>query len=159
MNITLRSTTTSDLDALFLIQADSDALHMAAFTSKDAQDRQAYIKKWTGLLSLESVNLYTIWIADEIIGCVAKFDMHGDSDITYAINRKHWGQGYATTAVQQFLQLEPTRPLFGRTAFDNIGSQRVLERNEFKRIGENTAFAEARQEQTLEYIYRLDQEN
>ena len=156
MKIVLRQSINSDIPIFFENQADEGALFMSAFTSKDPLNKEAYIKKWERLIEIESINMQTILWDNEIVGCVVKFVMEGDSDITYAINKKFWGQGMATEAVNQFLDIEKTRPLFGRTAFDNIGSQKVLERNGFVRIGENEAFANARDEKIKEYIYKLD---
>jgi len=47
------------------------------------------------------------------------------------------------------------RPIFGRTAFDNFASQKVLEKNGFVRIGKDKGFANARQAETEEFIYKL----
>jgi RimJ/RimL family protein N-acetyltransferase len=81
--------------------------------------------------------------------------MEGDAEITYWIDRPYWGRGVATVALQQFLLLETTRPLFARAAFDNTGSQRVLEKCGFIKIGEDKGFALARQGETVEYIFKL----
>ena len=82
--------------------------------------------------------------------------MEGDADITYAISKAYWGKGITTKAVKQFITIEKTRPLFGRVAFDNFGSQKVLENVGFKKIGNNMWFANARGKEIEEYIYRLD---
>jgi [ribosomal protein S5]-alanine N-acetyltransferase len=42
-----------------------------------------------------------------------------------------WGMGIATKALKAFLMKENTRPIFGRVAFDNFGSQKVLEKCNF----------------------------
>jgi RimJ/RimL family protein N-acetyltransferase len=44
--------------------------------------------------------------------------------------------------------------LYGRTAFDNIGSQRVLEKCGFVKVGTDTGYANARQANIEEYIYK-----
>ena len=156
MHIALRHSIPADLEVFFENQADAEANHMAAFTSKNPNDREAYIEKWTRLLSVDSVNMQTIVVDDAVVGCVVKFVMGGDSDITYALNKAYWGRGITSQAVQQFLNIEQTRPLFGRVAFDNYGSQKVLEKAGFVRIGSNTDFANARGKEIEEYIYRLD---
>jgi [ribosomal protein S5]-alanine N-acetyltransferase len=58
-------------------------------------------------------------------------------------------------ALKNFLKLELTRPIFGRVAFDNKGSQRVLEKCGFIKIGTDKGFANARQAEIEEYIYNL----
>lgn len=61
--------------------------------------------------------------------------MEGEAEISYWIDKKYWGQGIATAALKVFLETEYTRPLHGRVAFDNFGSQKVLEKYSFVRIG------------------------
>jgi [ribosomal protein S5]-alanine N-acetyltransferase len=48
------------------------------------------------------------------------------------------------------------RPVFERVAYDNAGSQKVLERSGFVKIGTDKGFANARQAAIEEYIYKLD---
>ena len=66
-----------------------------------------------------------------------------------------WGKGVATNALKEFLKNENTRPIFGRVAFDNFGSQKVLEKCNFIKIGTDKGFANARQAETEEFIYKL----
>ena len=70
----------------------------------------------------------TIKANDVIAGSIAKFVMENEAGITYWIDRQFWGQGIATTALKNFLKTEQTRPIYGRVAFDNYGSQKVLEK-------------------------------
>ncbi len=92
---------------------------------------------------------------DRIVGSIARFYIEGDAEITYWIDRPYWGQGIASSALSGFLKMEMTRPLFGRVASDNYGSQKVLEKNGFERIGKDSGFANARQSEIEEFIYRL----
>ena len=82
----------------------------------------------------------TIKANEEIVGSIAKFFIENDAEITYWIDRKFWGQGIATTALQDFLKIEKIRPIYGRVAFDNYGSQKVLEKNGFVKIGKEKGF-------------------
>ena len=52
--------------------------------------------------------------------------------------------------------MESARPIFGRTAWDNIGSQKVLEHNGFKLIGKDKGFANARKMEIEEFIFKLE---
>lgn len=155
MNITLRKSIETDLEVFYKNQADIEAIFMAAFTSEDPYDKEAYLKKWTRLMSVDSVNMQTILVEDVVVGCVVKFVMGGDSDITYALDKKFWGKGITTEAVKKFLKVETNRPLFGRVVNDNYGSQKVLEKNGFIKIGTNTDFANGRGKEIEEYIYKL----
>jgi [ribosomal protein S5]-alanine N-acetyltransferase len=153
--IKLRPTIVSDLDILFQFQLDKEGGYLAAFMPKDHTDKAAYINKHTGLLNDPTVNNQTILLHNRIVGSIAKFVMEGDAEITYWIDRKHWGQGIATKALQEFLSIETTRPIFGRVAFDNFGSQKVLEKCGFVRTGADKGFANARQTEIEEFIYTL----
>ncbi len=159
LEISLRPATVPDLDLLFAIQAKRASLHMAAFTSKESENRDAYIAKWTRLLPTPSVSVQCILFASTLVGCIARFEVNNEVHLTYVVDQQHWRKGIASEAVHQFLKLELRRPVFARTAHDNLGSQRVLEKNAFQRVGQNTAFANARQMDILEYIYRLDQKH
>lgn len=140
---------------LFQFQRDPEACHLAAFTSKDSAEKEAYFEKFTKLLNDPSVNNQTILLDETIVGSIAKFEIAGECEITYWIDRDYWGRGIATAALTEFLTIESTRPIFARVAFDNVGSQRVLEKCGFLRIGSDMGFANARQAEIEEFIYRL----
>ncbi|MDR6919757.1 MULTISPECIES: GNAT family N-acetyltransferase [Chryseobacterium] len=154
--IKLRPTTVADLDILYQFQIDDGACHLAAFTSKDSANKETYLTKYTQLLKDPTVNNQTIFADTVIAGSIAKFVMEGDAEITYWIDKAFWGKGVATTALKDFLKIEKTRPIFGRVAFDNIGSQKVLEKCGFVKIGTDKGFANARQAEIEEFIYKLD---
>lgn len=154
-NITLNETEKDDLNAFFLFQLDKEANYLAAFTSEDPNDKIAYIEKYTKLLTDPTINMRTIRANDEIVGSVAKFVMENDAEITYWVDRKFWGQGIATIALKDFLKIEQTRPIYGRVAFDNYGSQKKLEKCGFVKIGKEKGFSNARQTEIEEYIYGL----
>ena len=155
LDIKLRPTEIADLDILFQFQTDKEGGYLAAFMSKDPTDKLAYITKYTKLLADPTINNQTILLDNTIVGSVAKFVMEGDPEITYWIDRKYWGQGIATKALSQLLAIETTRPIFGRVAFDNFGSQKVLEKCGFIKIGTDRGFANARQAEIEECIYKL----
>jgi len=97
----------------------------------------------------------TIRTGGQIVGSIARFYIEDDAEITYWIDRRYWGRGIATAALRDLLQIEKVRPLRARVAFDNYGSQRVLEKNGFVKVGQDTGFANARQAEIEEYVYRL----
>ena len=156
IDIKLRRTEIEDLDKLFQIQLDKEVHNMATNTAKDPIDRTAYLIKYTKLLSDPIVNSQTITINSEIVGSIAKFERERESEVTYIIDRVLWGQGIATKSLKQFLTIETARPIFGRTAFDNFGSQKVLEKCGFIKIGTGKYFANERQAEIDEFIYKLD---
>ena len=155
LEIKLRPTEISDLDFLFQFQLDKEGGYLAAFMPKDPTDKFAYIEKYTKLLDDSTVNNQTIILDNIIVGSIAKFVIEGDTEITYWIDRKFWGQGIATKTLKEFLAIETNRPIFGRVAFDNFGSQKVLEKCGFVKVGIDKGFANARQAEIEEYIYKL----
>jgi [ribosomal protein S5]-alanine N-acetyltransferase len=153
--ITLSKTEPVELETLFQFQCDREAVYLAAFTPADPNDKTFYIERYTRFLADPTINMRTIKLNEEIVGSVSKFVMEGDAEITYWIDRKYWGQGIATAALREFLRAEKIRPLYARVAFDNVGSQKVLEKCGFMKIGNDSGFANARQTEIEEYIYRL----
>jgi RimJ/RimL family protein N-acetyltransferase len=154
--IILRKSEIDDLELFFTFQLDKEASYMAAFTPQNPSDKSAYLIKYTKLFNDPAINNQTIIVDNIIAGSIAKFEIEGDAEITYWIDKKFWGKGIATMALQHFLTIENARPLFGRVAFDNRGSQRVLEKCGFKKIGKDKGFANARQKEIEEFIYKLE---
>ncbi len=155
--IHLRKTTVSDLETLFLFQLDEEGNYAAAFTDGNPGDREAYRRKWKRLLADPAVNAQTILMHNTIVGSIAKYETAGRAEVTYRIGREYRGKGLASAALKLFLTLERARPLLGRTAFDNIASQRVLLKCGFKKTGTDRGFANARGREIEEYIYRYDE--
>jgi len=154
-NITLTKTEINDLNSFFQFQLDKEANYLAAFTSKDPNDKTAYIEKYTRHLADPAINMWTIKANNGIVGSIAKFFIDKDAEITYWIDRKFWGHGIATAALKKVLKIEQIRPIYGRVAFDNYGSQKVLEKCGFIKTGKDKGFANARQAEIEEYIYTL----
>lgn len=153
--ITLTKTAEDDLNTLFLFQLDKEAIYLAAFTPKNPNDKTAYIEKYSKHIKDPTINMRTIRINDEIAGSIAKFFIGNDAEITYWIDKKFWGKGIATKALRDFLEIEKIRPIYGRVAFDNFGSQKVLEKCGFLKTGRDKGFSNARQTEVEEYIYKL----
>ncbi len=153
--IILRQTKFADLEYFFQFQLNNEAIYLAAFTPKDPTDKTMYMEKWKILLNDPTVNIRTICVDDTIAGSVSKYEIEGEAEITFWIDNKFWGKGIATKALQDFLTIESTRPVFGRVAFDNFGSQKVLEKSGFIKVGTDKGFANARQTEIEEFIYKL----
>ena len=154
-NIVLTKTLPADLETLFQFQLDEEAIFLAAFTPSDPTNKNAYLQKYTRHLQDLSINMCTIKLGNAIVGSIAKFVMEDEAELTYWIDKQFWGRGIATIALTKFLEIENSRPIYGRVAFDNYGSQKVLEKAGFVKQGTDRGFANARQEEIEEYIYRL----
>lgn len=101
--VKLTETETEDLNAFFQFQLDKESNYLAAFTSKNPNDKTVYFEKYKKHLSDPTVNMRTIKANDEIAGSISKFIMENEAEITYWIDKKFWGQGIATTALKKFL--------------------------------------------------------
>jgi RimJ/RimL family protein N-acetyltransferase len=154
--LVLREIEDRDLGVLFEHSNDRDAIQMAAFTSPETADRTSFERRWARLRSDSSTTNRVIEIDGRVVGHIASFDLDGHREITYWIGREDWGRGIATRALQEFLQLETTRPLYGGAASDNAASIRVLTKCGFIIVGEGRDFAHGRGEETDAVMLRLD---
>jgi RimJ/RimL family protein N-acetyltransferase len=155
-SITLGETEVGDLDALFTFQSDEEAGYMAAFVNENWQDKDAYLAKWNKLLADESIKIRTVLLDDKVIGSVLIWQLMGEPQISYGLGREFWNRGIVTEALQQFLAIFPERPLFGRAAFDNIASIKVMTKCGFKKINEETSYAHARGKEITEVVFVLE---
>ncbi|MGP4072901.1 GNAT family N-acetyltransferase [Piscibacillus sp. B03] len=153
--VSLRDIQQEDLPIFFEHQKDPVSSHMAAFTSKDPTDWGLFSNHWNRILTDNNIIKKSIIHENQIVGHVISFEMFGDREVTYWINREDWGKGIATVALKQFLNLDPTRPLYARAAKDNIGSRRVLEKCGFTIIDEDSGFANARDMEVEEFVFML----
>lgn len=154
--ITIREIKAYDLDTIYRQQLDSEANWMAAFVGKDPTDRAAFDAHWRKIIGVPAITNRTILVDGQIAGHIACFPESGHLEVTYWLGREFWGRGIATRALELLMQLIVERPVYGRTAQDNIGSLRVLQKCGFKIIGQDKGFAHGRGGETEEYILRLD---
>lgn len=154
--IELKRTQLEDLEDLFEFQTDERANLMAAFGSKDPKDKSAYIEKWSKIVVNPEMEMHSIFFNEKLVGSVIHFEMMGEVNVSYWIDRNYWDKGIASNSLRIFLNITKKRPLFGRTVFDNIGSQKVLEKCGFVKIGTELGFANARKMEVEEFVYRLD---
>jgi RimJ/RimL family protein N-acetyltransferase len=158
MAVALRTFTDSDLDALFAWESDPRAVQMAAFTRANPSDRRAFDAHYERVRSDPSNTLLAIDDDAEFVGTIGSFTMEGKREVTYWIAPARWGQGLASQALQAFLAIETTRPLYGRVASHNAASAKVLARAGFVDVASETSFAAGVGAEVVERIYRLDRE-
>ena len=135
MPILLRPATDSDLPTLYEQQLDPEATAMAAFPSRDEEAFYAHTRK---IMANESVIFRVIVYDGRVVGSIGSWEMGGKREVGYWIGKEFWGKGIATQALTQYLEVEKSRPLFGHVAKHNVGSKRVLEKNGFNVIGEDS---------------------
>lgn len=152
----MREIEASDLDAFYEHQLDPESIRMAAFVSKDPKDRAAFDAHWNKLLSSPLITQRTILVDGEVAGHIACYPQGDDLEVTYWLGREFWGRGVATEGLKRMLALVAHRPIFARSATDNLGSLRMLQKCGFEITGTNRDFAHGRGEQTEEFLLRLD---
>jgi RimJ/RimL family protein N-acetyltransferase len=155
-NIELRQMKEADLEMLFGYQEDDDAAHMAAFVNEKWKDKDAYLEKWKGILARTTIETQTIIANGKIAGSVFTYEMNGEPQISYGTGKQFWGQGITTAALQAFLKIYSKRPIWGRVAFDNAGSIRVLEKCGFQKTGTDRYYSHSRKMEIAELVFRLD---
>jgi RimJ/RimL family protein N-acetyltransferase/catechol 2,3-dioxygenase-like lactoylglutathione lyase family enzyme len=149
----LREVIDDDIDVFFAQQRDPEANHMAAFTVPDPADEVAFRRRWQRIRSDPAIVARSIVVADATVGHVLSYVNDGRPEVSYWLGKAYWGQGYASRALQQFLQhVQPARPIYARVAADNRRSQRVLEKCGFTVIAEETGFAAARNAAITELV-------
>ncbi|NEE40161.1 GNAT family N-acetyltransferase, partial [Streptomyces sp. SID7982] len=110
--VTLRAVEDADLPLFFAWMRDPDATRVAAFTAKDPTDRAAFDAHWARIRSGSGGVVMRTAVADGVVvGHVGAYGEPGDRQVTYWIDRAHWGRGLATAALRAFLDETPTRPL------------------------------------------------
>jgi RimJ/RimL family protein N-acetyltransferase len=153
----LREVTETDLVVLFAHWTDPEANRMAAFAPADPSDREAFDERWRRIRESDDSTALVIEVDGKVVGSISSWTNEGEREVTYWIGREHWGKGIATRALAEFLaEVERTRPIKASTADDNVGSQRVLEKCGFRRVGARRAFATSRGEELDEVLFRLD---
>ena len=156
MDVLLRPVEDRDFDSIYRQATDPESIRMAAFTAEDQTDREAFLNRLSRLRADTSVSYRVIDVDGAAAGTIGSFRVENELEVTYWVDRAHWGKGIATAALQILLAETPERPVYARAASDNAGSLRVLEKAGFRRLGVNRDFARGRGEEIEETILRLD---
>jgi RimJ/RimL family protein N-acetyltransferase len=153
--VELRDLDDDDLDAVFEMMRDPEAVARAAFTAADPDDRAAFDEWMRRQREDAAVSLFAVTEDGGFAGTAALFTVDGDREVTYWIARHAWGRGVATRALRQLIATEPERPLYARVASDNAASVTVLERIGFTELSRTTSFAPGAGREVEERVYVL----
>ena len=154
----IRTVLNSDLPIFYTQQQDPDANQMAAFTSRDPFDQQGFNTHWQKIMADNSVIIRTVVYEGQVAGYVLSYLDEGKPEVGYWIGKEFWGKGIATQALAEFLSsAKTTRPMYARTAKDNLASKRVLEKCGFCVIKEMKGFANARDKEIDELLLELSE--
>ena len=156
MNVSLRPLEDRDLEAIFRQVTDPESIRMAAFTAEEWTDRRAFLDRQSRLRADTSVSHQVIDVDGAAVGTIGSFRIDDELEVTYWVDRAHWGKGIASAALRLLLDETAERPVYARAASDNAGSLRVLEKAGFRRVGVDRGFAHGRGEEIEETILRLD---
>ncbi len=156
MNVSLRPLADEDLDLIFEQMKDPESVRMAAFTSADPSDRNAFLEHMSRARADPTTSNWVIEADGAFAGTIASFRIDDELEVTYWVDRAQWGKGIASAALRLLLADTPERPVFARAASDNPGSLRVLEKAGFRRTGVDRGFANGRGEEIEETLLRLD---
>jgi len=154
-HIDLRPFDDDDLDAVFEMMRDREAVEMAAFTASDPDDRTAF-EAWIARQRADDDVLCLVVTEDGgFAGTAAAFTVDGDREVSYWIARHAWGRGVATAALRLLISHEPVRPLFARSAAHNAASIAVLRKVGFTELSRNIDFAPGIGRDTEEIVFTL----
>jgi RimJ/RimL family protein N-acetyltransferase len=155
-SVTLRPVTDSDFDALFELESDVAGADMIAFLPREPGDREAFTAHWTRITSDPSLVTRVIEADGAFAGYAVSFLTDGERQVGYWVVRELWGRGIASAALEALLGEITERPLWGSTAWDNLGSQRVLEHAGFVFDRTERSHAPRRSTEIDEKVYRLN---
>ncbi len=141
-HIELRDLDDDDLDAIFEMMRDPDAVEMAAFTAADPDDRGAF-DAWIAARALQrrTSRLFVVTENGGFAGTAALFTVDGDREVTYWIAPHAWGRGVATDALRLLIAREPSGRCSRGAPAHNLASIAVLNKVGFTEVSRDSAFA------------------
>jgi RimJ/RimL family protein N-acetyltransferase len=154
-HVELRSLDDDDVNAIFEMMRDPDAVARAAFTASDPDDRAAFDEWMLRERRSPDVTMFVVTEDGGFAGTAAAFTVDGDREVTYWIARHAWGRGVATHALALLVARESERPLFARVAATNAASVALLERAGFTELSRTTSFAPGLGHDVEERVYVL----
>ncbi|MGP3533535.1 GNAT family N-acetyltransferase [Microbacterium sp. RD1] len=154
-HIELRALDDDDLDAVFEMMRDPDAVAQAAFTASDPDDRDAFDAWISRNRSDPDVSMWVVTESGGFAGTAAAFTVDGDREVTYWIARHAQGRGVGSEALRLLLAREPERPLYARVAATNVPSAALLARAGFTEVSCMSSYAPGAGREVEEVVYVL----
>ncbi|WP_461475720.1 GNAT family N-acetyltransferase [Microbacterium sp. HJ5] len=102
-HIELRDLDDDDLDAIFEMMRDPDAVAMAAFTAEDPDDRAAFDAWIARQRGNPDVLVQVVTENGGFAGTAAAFTIDGDREVSFWIARHALGRGVATEALRHLV--------------------------------------------------------
>jgi len=142
VRVNLREVIADDLPQFFSYLRDPGAASMADIADDDPNDQPAFEGRWAKMLRDPQVTARTIELSEEktVVGYVLGFPHEGQNQVSYWVDRGHWGRGIATAALSAFLAEVTHRPIYARAPKHNQAAVVVLRRNGFNLIGDESGY-------------------
>lgn len=154
-HIELRPLDDDDLDAVFEMMRDREAIAMAAFTAQDPDDRAAFDAWIARERAAADVLCLVVTENSGFAGTAAAFTVEGDREVSFWLARHAWGRGVATEALRLLISREPIRPLYARTAAHNAAAIAVLNKVGFTEVSRNVEVAPGVGREIEEIVFTL----
>jgi len=154
-HIELRDLDDDDLDAIFEMMRDPQAVEMAAFTASDPDDRAVFDEWIARERDAPGVAFFVVTENGGFAGTTAAFTIDGDREVSVWLARHAWGRGVATAALRLLVSHQAERPLYARAAAHNAGSIAVLTKTGFTEVSRNVDFAPGLGRDTEEIVFAL----
>lgn len=154
-HIELRDLDDDDVDAVFEMMRDPDAIALAAFTADDPDDRDAFDAWLASKRAEPTVALHVVTENGGFAGTAAAFTTDGDREVSFWIAPHAWGRGVASAALRLLVAREPERPLYARVAAHNAASIAVLTKAAFTEVSRDLAYAPGLGRDTEEVVFTL----
>ena len=116
--------------------------------------QEAFVARWHKILDNPNAPVRAIVASGRVVGYVAQFLRNDLPEVSYELGRQYWGNGFATLALQQFLQEINIRPLYARATKGNTRSIRVLRKCRFTIVGEDR-FVSGNESEVEEFIFAI----
>ncbi|MFH8251771.1 GNAT family N-acetyltransferase [Microbacterium sp. B2969] len=154
-HIELRDLDDDDLDAIYEMMRDPEAVAMVAFTASEPDDRAGFDAWIARERASADVSLFVVTERGGFAGTAALFTVGGDREVTCWIAHHAWGRGVATAALRLLIAREPVRPLFARAAAVDPGWIAVLEHCGFTEVSRADSFAPGIDREVEEVVFAL----
>ncbi len=122
----------------------------------------AFIARARDLQSDGPECLFAITRSNRLIGIIRVDPRGGHRFIAYWIARTHWGQGLMSEAlpaiIAYYFATREVAEIYADYFVDNVVSKRILEKNGFEKVGEQTVHSHYRNEDVLEICTLLTRE-
>lgn len=99
---------------------------------------------WLKRRTVDGRDALAIEFNGQLVGCISYWEYDSETtEIGYWIGKEYWGQGIATQALQNLFRLSSfpkKKHIVAKVATQNIASQRVLEKCNFKMLEQSIVY-------------------